>query len=180
MAGMWILLRDRGNRNILARAFDNGDDGATDTETRIAEAIQVHELAEEQQLRRESETGLPEAPIETPAARNPDCEDGEWGLASLVKVGETWLQGLLDAPAQQDANASILKLFEFLTASLCLFVIPDDTIPDQGPLQIYDFDPKKQFNLLTVSGLLRVFAEDVGGQCILKSRRQWRMLKCLR
>lgn len=132
MAGMWILLRNKDNRNILAKTFDTESPSVSGTETRIAEAIQVHEMTEEQQQRQES------------IVPDPDTSDeGTWGLESLVKVGEAWLTGLLETPTEQDGNASILKLFEFLTASLCLFIIPDDAMPDQGPQQIFEFDPHK-------------------------------------
>lgn len=65
-----------------------------------------------------------------------------WGLDVLVRVGETWLPKLRDAvgiPAGQSsggakdrevetkADIPLLKLFEFLTASLCLYVIEEDT-----------------------------------------------------
>lgn len=67
-----------------------------------------------------------------------------WGLDVLVRVGETWLPKLRDAigiPSGQSqggakergdaeveakADVPLLKLFEFLTASLCLYVIPED------------------------------------------------------
>lgn len=66
-----------------------------------------------------------------------------WGLDVLVRVGETWLPKLRDAvgipagqsmagakePAEVEAKADVplLKLFEFLTASLCLYVIEEDS-----------------------------------------------------
>lgn len=70
-----------------------------------------------------------------------------WGLDVLVRVGETWLPKLRDAvgiPAGQSmggarersnaepeveakADVPLLKLFEFLTASLCLYVIEEDS-----------------------------------------------------
>lgn len=69
-----------------------------------------------------------------------------WGLDVLVRVGETWLPKLRDAggvPAGQSmggakadaeeeesdgkADVPLLKLFEFLTASLCLYVIEEES-----------------------------------------------------
>lgn len=70
-----------------------------------------------------------------------------WGLDVLVRVGETWLPKLRDAggvPAGQSsggnkagtdeegepggkADVPLLKLFEFLTASLCLYVIAEES-----------------------------------------------------
>ncbi|KAF8071180.1 hypothetical protein HT031_001262 [Scenedesmus sp. PABB004] len=75
--------------------------------------------------------------------------DQNWGLDVLVRVGETWLPKLADthavprgqsmqgaaAPdggdrdareaAEARADVPLLKLFEFLTASLCLYVIDE-------------------------------------------------------
>jgi len=64
-----------------------------------------------------------------------------WGLDVLVRVGETWLPKLRDASGiplgQSNAGATadgetkadvpLLKLFEFLTASLCLYVIEESS-----------------------------------------------------
>ena len=141
MAGMWILLRSHGNRNILAKAFDRRDNSVTptDTETRIAAAIEVHELTEE---RMQQEDGSADVDREMCGDR-PDASeaegDGQWGLMSLVTVGESWLQDLT-ASTPEDPDASILKLFEFLTASLCLFMTPDDGGPDPKPSQIFEYN----------------------------------------
>jgi hypothetical protein len=71
-----------------------------------------------------------------------------WGLDTLVRVGETWLPRMLDTGAVQEqqrqqrssqasttgagqrqqpaaADVPLLKLFEFLTASMCLYVIDE-------------------------------------------------------
>jgi len=71
-----------------------------------------------------------------------------WGLDTLVRVGETWLPRMLEAGATQQqqktqrasqasssgsgsgaqptgADVPLLKLFEFLTASMCLYVIEE-------------------------------------------------------
>ncbi|WIA12059.1 hypothetical protein OEZ85_012136 [Tetradesmus obliquus] len=71
--------------------------------------------------------------------------EDNWGLDVLVRVGETWLpkmaeatgvprgcslQGVSPDAATQEAEAKadvpLLKLFEFLTASLCLYVIEEE------------------------------------------------------
>lgn len=140
MAGMWILLRDRSNRNNLARSFNrrytNGD--ATETENKVSEAIEIHELAEIEQQRREAKNENHEMVLPD----DPNAED-EWGMTALLNVGETWADGLKEGKGEQDVNASILKLFEFLTASLCLFAIPDDAIPEPESAQLYGFDSEK-------------------------------------
>ena len=141
MAGMWILLRSRGNRRILAKAFDRGDDpvAPTDTETRIAAAIEVHELTEEH-MQREDEPLVAESEMRGDRTDASETDgDGEWGLMSLVAVGESWLQDLT-ASNPEDPDASILKLFEFLTASLCLFMTPDDAGPDPKPSQVFEYN----------------------------------------
>lgn len=72
--------------------------------------------------------------------------DDNWGLDVLVRVGETWLPKLaessvvprgqslqgslqpmsIDREAEARADVPLLKLFEFLTASLCLYVIEEE------------------------------------------------------
>lgn len=63
--------------------------------------------------------------------------EDNWGLDTLVRVGETWLPRMMDAKTQKSASGScdgtaaaadvpLLKLFEFLTASMCLYVIDDE------------------------------------------------------
>lgn len=74
--------------------------------------------------------------------------DDDWGLDVLVRVGETWLPRMAEAhgvprgsslagvTAASDGEAQgghdgkadvpLLKLFEFLTASLCLYVIEEE------------------------------------------------------
>lgn len=74
-----------------------------------------------------------------------ELEDN-WGLDVLVRVGETWLPKLAEATAvprgqslagaadlntaereaEARADVPLLKLFEFLTASLCLYVIEEE------------------------------------------------------
>ena len=73
----------------------------------------------------------------------------DWGLETLVRVGETWLPKMLEGSGQLlhagttttdnskrgsmiaqpgSTDVPLLKLFEFLTASLCLYVIDEDPI----------------------------------------------------
>jgi hypothetical protein len=74
----------------------------------------------------------------------------DWGLETLVRVGETWLPRMLEGTSKLinantttttdnskrgsmvaqpgSADVPLLKLFEFLTASLCLYVIDEDPI----------------------------------------------------
>lgn len=75
-----------------------------------------------------------------------------WGLDVLVRVGETWLPKLQNSEgiphrrsgagdasdagvqeAEAKADVPLLKLLEFLTASLCLYVIEEDN--QGGPLR---------------------------------------------
>lgn len=75
--------------------------------------------------------------------------EDHWGLDTLVRVGETWLPRMLAAstsdatsthrastaseghaaaaaaPQPAAADVPLLKLFEFLTASMCLYVIEE-------------------------------------------------------
>lgn len=47
-----------------------------------------------------------------------------WGLETLVTVGESWLPAMLEQDAiGQATDIPVLKLFEFLVASICLFMI---------------------------------------------------------
>jgi hypothetical protein len=74
--------------------------------------------------------------------------DDDWGLDVLVRVGETWLPRMAEAHGvprgaslvgmattsdgeaqgghEGKADVPLLKLFEFLTASLCLYVIEEE------------------------------------------------------
>lgn len=47
-----------------------------------------------------------------------------WGLETLVTVGESWLPAMLEQDEMGSAtDIPVLKLFEFLVASICLFMI---------------------------------------------------------
>eukprot|EP00873_Tetraselmis_striata_P034657 jgi/Tetstr1/454921/TSEL_041784.t1 len=50
----------------------------------------------------------------------------DWGLEILVSVGQTWIDSLLEADDMTEGDTPLLKLFEFLVASLCLFLIDED------------------------------------------------------
>eukprot|EP00210_Caulerpa_lentillifera_P000601 g582.t1 len=148
MTGMWILLRNPENRCGLVHAFDNGDRFASSkAENKISDAIQMHEITEEKLERNISNACLASHPSESP--RNElenqleSIKRDEWGLETLVQVGERWLAALKDFKDTKNTNAAILKLFEFLTASLCLFLIPDDNIPDFTPKQLYKYNSKR-------------------------------------
>ena len=85
--------------------------------------------------------------------------DDDWGLDTLVRVGETWLPRMLEvsgcggsgsSTAQAGATAAggpaaataaatdvpLLKLFEFLCASMCLYVI-DEAPPAARPAGLW-------------------------------------------
>jgi hypothetical protein len=60
----------------------------------------------------------------------------DWGLEALVKVGNSWLTKLMamDANGPSENDLPLLKLFEFLTASMCLYMIEeDDPLHPQQP-----------------------------------------------
>eukprot|EP00892_Ulva_mutabilis_P009697 jgi/Ulvmu1/709/UM010_0081.1 len=54
-----------------------------------------------------------------------DVSNSDWGLDMLVRVGESWAPNLLNMTADT-VKAPLLKLFEFLVASICLFIIDDE------------------------------------------------------
>ncbi|KAK9816567.1 hypothetical protein WJX72_002063 [[Myrmecia] bisecta] len=64
--------------------------------------------------------------------------DANWGLDTLVKVGETWIEALLRAGDGNTDDAPLVKLFEFLVASMCLFLVTDEepSGPDGG--EVYE------------------------------------------
>lgn len=61
-----------------------------------------------------------------------------WGLETLVTVGESWLPAMLEQDDIGEAtDIPVLKLFEFLVASICLFMIEDDTPPEPRELDLF-------------------------------------------
>ncbi len=61
-----------------------------------------------------------------------------WGLETLVSVGESWLPSMLEQDASGEASdVPVLKLFEFLVASLCLFMIEDDASAERRELDLF-------------------------------------------
>lgn len=173
MAGMWILLRNPENRCALAKAFDSGD-GLTSSkaETRIAEAIQMHEVTEERlqrNLSNASDESHPSRVLSNDFEDPPDAsKSDEWGLEMLVQVGERWLTSLKSSKDTTDTHAAVLKLFEFLTASLCLFLIPDDQIPDMGPKQEFQYNSERQVNNNRRSLQTTVTAQELLVDCCLR------------
>ncbi|GMH33927.1 hypothetical protein BSKO_01761 [Bryopsis sp. KO-2023] len=76
-------------------------------------------------------TGAPEDGIIEEGAPDDEALESDWGLDTLVRVGENWLPRImLLNVASDDSDAPLLKLFEFLSASLCLFMVEDvDELP---------------------------------------------------
>eukprot|EP00891_Asterochloris_glomerata_P005689 jgi/Astpho2/5689/fgenesh1_pg.00079_%23_100_t len=211
MAGMWILLRNPGNRTVLSTAFEKpsgGSAGGTKKrralQGRINEAIEVHDVTNKEEAkaarRATLEDGAPLVPFQRaksitgnqgmafaadqtqvmtihskaearaakgngrigivsaktgiPVAKTglqsqksvvppgtsqlqseasagvddiPEVEEGateevEWGLETLVRVGENWIDKL-DMNEIDSEDTPLIKLFEFLVASMCLFLI---------------------------------------------------------
>ena len=61
-----------------------------------------------------------------------------WGLETLVSVGESWLPAMLEQDEGGEANdVPVLKLFEFLVASICLFMIDDEQEPERREFELY-------------------------------------------
>ncbi|GIL66635.1 hypothetical protein Vafri_20126 [Volvox africanus] len=61
-----------------------------------------------------------------------------WGLETLVSVGESWLPAMLDQDEDGEAtDVPVLKLFEFLVASICMFMVDDDGVPERRELDVF-------------------------------------------
>ncbi|KXZ56071.1 hypothetical protein GPECTOR_2g953 [Gonium pectorale] len=61
-----------------------------------------------------------------------------WGLETLVAVGESWLPAMLEQDEVGEANdVPVLKLFEFLVASICMFMVDDDGVPERRELDVF-------------------------------------------
>eukprot|EP00803_Ostreobium_quekettii_P006067 evm.model.scf_440.6 EVM.evm.TU.scf_440.6 scf_440:39552-53991(-) len=76
---------------------------------------------------------------------SPPCPEGEglaedWGLETLVRVGENWLPRILELNVAMDrSDAPLVKLFEFLTASMCLFLVGDEDELAESFSQVFEF-----------------------------------------
>eukprot|EP00191_Tetraselmis_sp_GSL018_P024515 CAMPEP_0177627972 /NCGR_PEP_ID=MMETSP0419_2-20121207/31498_1 /TAXON_ID=582737 /ORGANISM="Tetraselmis sp., Strain GSL018" /LENGTH=1910 /DNA_ID=CAMNT_0019129181 /DNA_START=17 /DNA_END=5750 /DNA_ORIENTATION=+ len=148
MAAFWILLRDSGNRRLLSEAFagnpfedprrttgaklkrqlqDVSNTNAVSDEVEAAQrhleqqfaSLHVEEAEQSQDSAGGTQPGDDELDAASAAAQPEAAQDAvnpankkDWGLDILVSVGETW---------------KLLKLFEFLVASLCLFLIDEDS-----------------------------------------------------
>eukprot|EP00198_Chlamydomonas_reinhardtii_P003541 XP_001692877.1 flagellar associated protein [Chlamydomonas reinhardtii] len=61
-----------------------------------------------------------------------------WGLETLVSVGESWLPAMLEQDEVGEAtDVPVLKLFEFLVASICMFMVDDDGVPERRELDVF-------------------------------------------
>ncbi|MEW5317782.1 MAG: hypothetical protein WDW38_009052 [Sanguina aurantia] len=62
----------------------------------------------------------------------------DWGLETLVSVGESWMPAMLEQDRAGEAtDIPVLKLFEFLVASICLFMIEDDAVPERRDFDLF-------------------------------------------
>ncbi|KAK9825957.1 hypothetical protein WJX74_001162 [Apatococcus lobatus] len=58
-----------------------------------------------------------------------DATTEDWGLLVLVAIGEKWLKPLSQVVTGDASTPATVKLFEFLVASICLFMVPSDAPP---------------------------------------------------
>ncbi|GAX81636.1 hypothetical protein CEUSTIGMA_g9064.t1 [Chlamydomonas eustigma] len=64
--------------------------------------------------------------------------DEDWGLMSLVKVGESWLPSILDQDEIGEvSDMPVIKLFEFLISSLCLFLVEEEVEEERRELDLF-------------------------------------------
>lgn len=64
-----------------------------------------------------------------------------WGLETLVAVGESWLPEMLKQDELGEASdVPVLKLFEFLVASICLFMIEEESQEEHRGLDLFHLD----------------------------------------
>ncbi|KAK9861581.1 hypothetical protein WJX84_001329 [Apatococcus fuscideae] len=82
------------------------------------------------------EAGAPQEATGTEAGGDPAQEPSlsetpteDWGLAVLVSIGEKWIKPLSQVTTGNAQTPSTVKLFEFLVASICLFLVPSDAPP---------------------------------------------------
>ena len=61
-----------------------------------------------------------------------------WGLETLVSVGESWMPAMQEQDELGEAtDVPVLKLFEFLVASVCMFMVDDDGTPEVRELDVF-------------------------------------------
>ncbi|KAL3152291.1 hypothetical protein ABBQ32_001362 [Trebouxia sp. C0010 RCD-2024] len=63
--------------------------------------------------------------------------DADWGLETLVNVGEHWIDSLLQV-GPDGGDTPLVKLFEFLVASMCLFLISDNDPLEPRKHEVYE------------------------------------------
>ncbi|KAL0031473.1 hypothetical protein WJX77_002181 [Trebouxia sp. C0004] len=63
--------------------------------------------------------------------------DADWGLETLVHVGEHWINSLLHV-GPDGGDTPLVKLFEFLVASMCLFLISDSDPLEPHKHEVYE------------------------------------------
>ncbi|DBA90981.1 TPA: hypothetical protein ACH3X2_004190 [Trebouxia sp. C0005] len=63
--------------------------------------------------------------------------DADWGLETLVHVGEHWIDSLLQV-GPDGGDTPLVKLFEFLVASMCLFLISDNDPLEPHKHEVYE------------------------------------------
>lgn len=55
-----------------------------------------------------------------------------------MSVGESWLPAMLEQDEVGEAtDVPVLKLFEFLVASICMFMVDDDGVPERRELDVF-------------------------------------------
>lgn len=55
-----------------------------------------------------------------------------------MSVGESWLPAMLEQDSGGEAtDVPVLKLFEFLVASICMFMVDDDGMPERRELDVF-------------------------------------------
>lgn len=113
---------------------DNLQDTDPPEASRISETPDVDQDLSGNQEPRTGRSGSNKSDCEGHSGNNEDddfaaensLEDG-WGLDTLVRVGENWLPRILQLNVScDDSDAPLLKLFEFLSASLCLFLVGNE------------------------------------------------------
>lgn len=90
-----------------------------------------------------------------------ECEentDNDWGLETLIRVGENWLPRILQLNVScDDSDAPLLKLFEFLSASMCLFLVGDNEDPAPTSVALFEYgclSRTKRCNTVWILGMI--------------------------